>query len=292
MTDAVTTTAAPAADTAAPATTSAPAVAPAAAPAADWTTSIADETTRAWVVAKGFKDPTALAQSTLNLEKLTGDLNSVLKVPKDDSPDAWNQVYDRLGRPKEAKEYGLKPPEGSDGKFLETASQWMHEAGLNPRQARALAEKFNGHATGLVQQQQDAIKARDTEQAAKLKADWGADFERHAALVDKACEAFGMKQEQLEALRAAMGPGDAMKFLHSVGSKLGVEGNFVNGGKGGFATMSPEMAQARLKELVSSKTFAEQFNSPDAATRAQARREKDELTRIAYPGEQVLRASR
>jgi hypothetical protein len=37
-----------------------------------------------WVQAKGFKDPARLAQSTLNLEKLTGDLNSVVRIPKDD----------------------------------------------------------------------------------------------------------------------------------------------------------------------------------------------------------------
>lgn len=253
----------------------------------DWTPHVADEAVRGWVAAKGFKDPGALAQSALNQEKLLGvPAESIVKLPKDDNADAWNAVYDRLGRPKDPKEYGLPLPEGDKGEFAAEAAKWFHEAGLNGKQGRTVAEKWNAHVAAAQKQQSEATKARDAEQVTKLKADWGPQFEPNMALVDKAAQAFGISTEHVQALKAAMGPGAAAKFLHAIGSKLGVEGDFVSGGaRGGSGNFStPEAAQAQIAALREDKGFVQRFAAGDSEARAEMKR----LHRLAYPGDTVL----
>jgi len=281
MTEAAT-AAASTAETATAATTT-----PATTAAFDWNTGIVDEAVKGWVSAKGFKDPAALAQTAYNQEKLLGvPADQIIRMPKDDNPEAWNAIYDKLGRPKDPTEYGLPVPEGDKGEFAATASKWFHEAGLTGKQARAVAEKWNGHVAELVKVQNEATAARDAEQVARLKADWGPQFEANAQQVDAAAKAFGMNAEQLTALKAAMGPAAAMKFMHAIGSKLGVEGEFVSGdgksGPSGFNT--PEAAKAQIKALERDQGFVKRFTTGDVEARAQMRK----LHQIAFPGDTVL----
>lgn len=233
--------------------------------------------------AKGFKDVASLAQSTLNLEKLTGDLNSVVRLPKADaSADEWTKVYDRMGRPKLPAEYGLKPLEGTDGKFLETAAGWMHEAGLNGKQARTIAEKWNAHVSETMKTQTTESEAKHNAQLEQLKKDWGADFDKHTSLVDSAAQKFGMTEQQLTALKQAMGPADAMKFMHAIGKGLGVEGELVGNGKGGgFNGTTAAQAQGQITELRKDPAFTARFLAGDV----EARKQMEQLHKLAYPGD-------
>jgi hypothetical protein len=227
----------------------------------------------------------SLAQSTLNLEKLTGDLNSVARIPKDDNADQWGQLYDKLGRPKLPAEYGLKPLEGTDGAFIETAATWMHEAGLSGKQARTIADKWNSHIAESLKAQTTEAEVKHNTQIEQLKKDWGADYEKHVSLVDNAISKFGMTNEQLLALKAAMGPGDSMKFLHNIGKSLGVESNFIgNGGGGGFNGTTAEQAKAQIDMLRKDHAFIQRFQANDA----EARKEMDRLHKLAYPGDMTF----
>src|SRR4051812_33433335 len=91
-------TAAPAAGTGAPA-------------AFDWKTAGLDDASAAFVAEKQFKDMSTAIQSHRNLEKLVGvPADKLLRLPTDDSPEAWNAIYDKLGRPKDAAGYNLPLP--------------------------------------------------------------------------------------------------------------------------------------------------------------------------------------
>lgn len=254
----------------------------------DWSTTVADESVRGWVMAKGFKDPAALAQTALNQEKLLGvPADQIVRLPKEATPDAMRAVYERLGAPKDVAEYNLPVPEGDKGEFAKVAAGWMHELAVPAPLARGIAEKWNAHVAAAVKAEQEQTQARDTEQIGKLRAEWGSQFDANTALVDKAATAFGMSTEALNALKAAMGPGEAMKFMHSIGSKLGVEGDFISGeGKGGAGAFNtPAAAQARIQQLQNDKSFAQRFNSKDPTTRSEARAEMSRLHKIAYPGD-------
>ncbi|HBV4764755.1 TPA: hypothetical protein MDZ03_003013, partial [Klebsiella pneumoniae] len=43
------------------------------------------------------------------------------KLPDDGDEKGWQDLYAKLGRPEKIEDYGIKPPEGSDGTFLNTA---------------------------------------------------------------------------------------------------------------------------------------------------------------------------
>ena len=252
----------------------------------DWAGAIPDETVRGWTLAKGYKDVAGLAQSAWNQEKLLGvPADQIVKLPKDDNAEAWSTVYDRLGRPKDPKEYGLPVPEGDKGEFAATAAKWFHEAGLSARQARVVAERWNAHVVATTKTQTDTATAAEQAEGVKLKADWGAKFDENVKLVDAAAVTFGMTAEQLLALKTVMGPSAAMKFVHAIGSKLGVEGTFVSADRmagGQFTT--PELAKARIEALKGDKGFIARFTSGDVDARAEMRK----LHREAYPGDTVL----
>ena len=121
-------------------------------------------------------------------------------------------------------------------------------------------------------------------QVSTLKAEWGDKYQSNSELVDRAAAVFGVTKDQLDALRVAMGPGAAMKFMHNIGSKIGTEGEFITGdGQVGFKGMTPEQASNQIARNRADKTFSERFNSHDPKVRAEARAEMDRLHSIAYP---------
>lgn len=259
--------------------------APAGGTPADWISGISDEGVRSWVTTKGFKDPAAVATSAWNLEKLIGvPQDRIVKLPGDDKPEAWNEVYTRLGRPENADGYKIPVPEGGNPEFAKTAAAWFHEAGLGQKQAEKLAGKWNEYMGQQAQAQQDALAAAGTEQAGKLKTEWGASHDANIAIAQKAAKAFGFNEQAIDALQQAMGYDGVMKMLHSIGSKIG-EDNFVGGGgapSGGAS--SPDAAKAEIALLRKDGDFTQRLLRGDA----EAKTKWSRLHQQAFPGETIL----
>ncbi len=285
---AATTTDAAAATATAAATTTAATTTAAAAPAApaDWTASIADPDTKNWVTAKGFKDPASVAQSARNLEKLIGGgLDKILKIPGDDTPEAWNDVYAKLGRPDAQEKYSFKAPEGADPKFAEAAKAWFHGAGLNDKQATAITEAWNNHVAQALQTQNEARTAENAKQLDGLKKEWGAAFEQNMQLVDRAAKELGLDEKVLTALRDSMGGAAAAKFLHTLGTKVGEAAFHTGDNPAGFGgALTPAQAQAKIAELKHDKGFVAKYLSKDSGALAEMAR----LHKMAYPDDTLL----
>jgi hypothetical protein len=278
--------AAPPVDSSAP-----PPAAPPAAPpppaAFDWGAVTLDPDIKALVTDRQWKTPNDLAKSYQNLEKLTGvPPEQIIKLPKGDDPNAWNEVWNKLGRPAKAEEYKIPLPEGDKGEFAKVAAQWFHEAGLTQAGATKLATQWNNYQAAQAKAYNETMTARDTQEVATLKTEWGADYDKHAAVVDQAAKVFGMTPEQLADLKYVMGPKAAMTFLRNIGSKLGVEDpNFPTGQQPqGFNNLSPEQANAEISRLKKDKAFAQEFNSADPRVRSEARAKMARLAIIAAPG--------
>lgn len=259
------------------------------APAAsyDWKANGFDDNAVNYITTKGWKSPTDLHQSYVNLEKLTGvGPDKLIKLPTNDDPNAWNEVYTKLGRPADAKGYQLPVPEGDNGEFAKTAAGWFHEAGLPQSMANKLTEKWNAHNATTMQAEQARIQQTQAAEVESLKVAWGANYQANEAIVQRAAETFGMNQQQLEALRNTMGPKAAMEFMHKIGSKIGVDDKFVNGNTppNGFQTLTPEQAQAKIQANSRDRAFAERFSSKDPKVRQEAREESNRLHLIAFPG--------
>lgn len=251
----------------------------------DWTATL-DADALGYVQSKGFKGPGDVLTSYRNLERVVGaPPESIIKLPKDDSPEAWSQVYDRLGRPKEAKDYSVTVPEGQDPKFADTAKGWFHEAGLSAKQASAIVEKWNAHAAELQKANQTAYEASVVEDTNKLKLEWGGKYDENVALAKKAANAFGLDAPTIDRIETALGHAGLVKLFHNIGSKMGVEDQHLLGnGKPGFAGMTVEQARARRNELMTDKAFGARYKQGDA----DARREIETLNRIIAPGEMTI----
>lgn len=253
----------------------------------DWNSAGLDADTLGYVQNKGWKGVPDALTSYRNLEKLTGvPADKLIKLPKDNNPEEWNQVYSKLGRPESADKYDIPLPEGDNGELAKVARGWFHENGLSVSQARGVAEKFNGYLTEQLTAQQARVNQEHQAQVVSLKGEWGDKYDANSAVVDRAAKAFGMTAEHVLALRNSMGPSAAMKFLYNIGSKIAVEDSELLGGGGtnpGFNGMSVEQAQSRIGELRKDRAFVERFNSPDPKTRQEARAEMQRLHRIAYP---------
>lgn len=268
-------------------------------PAFDWKSFNLDPATQNVVEAHGWKDIPSMVNSYSNLQKVlgikSGSPDRVLVLPKDgDPPEAWNEVFTKLGRPAKAEEYGLPVPEGQPRDFANKASEWFHELGIPKGAAVKLAERFNAYGLEMSTAQQAQITEAHNKQMTDLKTEWGANYESNSLLVDKAAQTFGMGKEELSALKQAMGPGAAMKFLHNIGSKLGAEGRFVDGeGGNSDPVMSPAQAEAEIQRLKKDQSFIQQWNSTsDPKARQDARALMSKLQQMARPGATEIRAAK
>lgn len=107
-----------------------------------------------------------------NASKLIGGEKVVLPQGKLDTPENWQTVFDRLGRPKSADGYKLERPdlpegmtvnEGFEKKFLAAS----HYLGLLPWQVKGLYQLYNGEQVAGFKD----FEARQTELAEKSEAE-------------------------------------------------------------------------------------------------------------------------
>lgn len=234
---------------------------------------------KGYVETKGFKDPKDLTIAYRNLEKLQGvPADQLLRMPKADDADGMGKLYDRLGRPAKPEDYGIKAPDGDSGEFAKAASAKFHELGLNAKQAQALIgwyAEFGGAQSAAA-----SAKLAETQKAdaAALQKEWGAAYEKKLSVVDGVADAFEMDEQQLVALRKAMGPAGALRFMAKIGERLG-EDSFVSGDKPVKGALTPDGAKTRIKELMKDQTFQADLT----ANKVEAKKLWDDLHTWAYP---------
>lgn len=263
---------------AAAATTPAPAATP-----TDWTTGFNDET-KGYVQNKGFKTPGDVLDSYRNFEKLMGTPKErILKLPEKEDDPAWGEIHERLGKPKDAKDYDIKVPEGlGDEEFAKWARGTFHELNLTKKQADALTAKWNEHVGGMVKTKGESYAQQVDAQQANLKKEWGAAHDQNLNIAKNAAREFGMEPKVIDALQDAMGYDGVMKFMHQIGSKIGEHQFIPNGGGGsgaGFGILSPAAAMNKIAVLKQDPGFVQRYTTGDAA----ARQELEQLHKWAYP---------
>lgn len=255
---------------------------PAAMPTNDWTTGFNDEL-KGYVQTKGFKDPAAVVESYRNFEKLQGvPQDKLLKLPEKDDDPNWGLVWDKLGRPKEAKEYNVEvPPEFGDDSFAEWAKNTFHQLNMPKKQAEALAKKWNEYISTTMNQQKTDRQLETQQQELALKKEWGAAFEQNIVQAGRAAKQLGIDEATLDKLESAMGFAGVVKFVHGLAAKIG-EDSFVGGASnsGGFrGVLTPEQATHRIAALKNDSDFVRRYIAGDTG----ARTEMETLHKMAHP---------
>lgn len=255
------------------------------APAADqqpasWYSGFSDETLRGYIETKGFKDPSALAESYRNLEKLRGvPENELVRIPKEGDTEAWNAYYARMGRPENADGYSLPIPEGGDDTFAKQAAQWMHEAGLTPAQAQILAGKNNEFIAAQMKAHQDQQAVESDRQMSELKTEWGQAYEQNTEIARRAASQFGLTEEMLSGIEDAIGTKQLMVLFNNIGQGLGEhKAHGIGSGDNSFK-LSPAAAQERIKQLGGDPDWSKKYLAGGANEKA----EMERLQQMAYP---------
>lgn len=221
-----------------------------------------------WMTRSGFKTPADFASGFMATKKLVGhDPKDVIVRPKEGDATARLAVMRALGAPEKAADYGLKPPEGVDGKFLEVATGWFAELGIPKAEAAGLVERWNAY--GAAQQ-----KASDEQFAAErkagldaLKAKHGDGMGRLAAEATAATRQAGLTDEQVRAIEDVLGVGPATEFMAKLGKPF-VESAFKGAdSKGGTFDLTLDQIDAEIDALRADKAFVARWNAGDVEAR-------------------------
>lgn len=247
----------------------------------DWTSGFNDDL-KGYVQNKGFKDPSAVLDSYRNLEKLVGvPKERLLKLPeKDDAPE-WNEIYERLGKPKDAKDYNIEiPKDMGDEKFGDWARKTFHEAGLPKKQGDKLASEWNKYVSSTMAERETARQERYANEDKALRSEWGMAYDQEINAAGRAAQVFGIDGDTIDKIEKAMGFAGTMKLFNSMAKKIG-EDKFVapDGGSGKFNVMTPEAAKQRIESLKADKTWTAKYLSGDVSTKD----EFEKLLKMANP---------
>lgn len=230
----------------------------------DWKSSFNPEL-KAFIDNKQFKDPSDLATSYQNMEKLLGaPKERLLKLPEAFTDDKGKPtaearaLYERLGAPKEAKEYELPvPKEGGDSKLMEHFAGIFHEAGIPKDAGKKIAESWNAYQQQIVQANKEATTLKFNQDVEGLKKEWGAAVDQNTNIAKEAVRTMGLTSEQTTAIAAALGHAETMKLFHKFGKQVG-ESSFVSGQRNS-EIREPSTAKAKIKELMSDKSFGKRL---------------------------------
>lgn len=245
--------------------------------AGNWYDGFQDNELKGYVQNKGWKDPADLAVGYKNLEKLLGAEKMPMPKGADDA-EGWNRVYDALGRPKSAEDYKLPVPQGDDGTFAKVAAGKFHELGLTAKQAEGLAAWYNEQGNGRMTQMQQELAAKAESDMQSLKQEWGGAFDENVEYGRRAAREYGLNAEKLSALENALGTGEMLKLMATIGRAQG-ESEFVTSSTGNTFGMTPSAAQQRISALRADKTWTAKYISGDADARSEMQR----LMNLAYP---------
>lgn len=210
-----------------------------------------DTGTQEWLGKKGVKDVASLAKTAFNAESLLG--KSVQLPGEGATKEELDKFFNRLGRPEKAEGYDFKLPDGLpkelpyDGEFAKEFKSWAHEAGLTPRQAALVHDKFVSRTGSFFTKQREAEEARAVSVTDTLAKEWGDPggdpFKANVEDMTRAVKGLNLEGALKEAglLGSIEGQGsyvrnaDIAKALAKIGKEMFREDNLVGGVSGGVA---------------------------------------------------------
>lgn len=246
------------------------------APIGAWHESITDEALRGYVEAKGFQSVEDVIKGHQNIEKLVGDKVKLTALPGEDAtPEQLAEFYTKLGRPDKPEDYKLQAPEGADKAFTESAAKWMHDLGLNTKQAGTLAEQFNTYMANHLDSQVKQMEIAEQNDIASLKKEWGQNYDANLEKARRAARAFGCDDATSWKIQEAIGANKMLTMFSNIGNGFS-EHTMHGGNQSSPFGMSVEGARVRHAEILRDPALRSKYLNKDSALR----NEMDTLNRI------------
>lgn len=210
--------------------------------------------------------------------KLKEKVPDLVEVPADPAKfaEVEGMLFERLGRPKDAKEYpalkdlGVQVP--AEIKIEEQQLRdYAHGLGMTKKQ---FAELAKATVAERVKASQMTSEAR-----AVLKKELGDAFDERLLAAAAAAKKMGASDAEVDSIRTGNVPPHTARNWINVAKAIGAEGSEFGREGGGATKMTPAEAQAQIAELYNNKALFEKSH-PDNKRLAL---KLVDLTRIAYP---------
>ena len=194
-----------------------------------WKDSISEEFRKDPNIEK-FTEIDALAKSYINATKMIGQ--DKVAVPTNNSTEeAWNEVYDKLGRPESAEKYSLDAKSkvvSLDDNAVKQFAETSHKLGLNNKQAQGLLEFYKTNMEGTAQQAKIDTETAQAQSEQALRSEWGREFDT--------------KVKQAGSLAKANIKPEILDMTLSNGTRLGDHPEIIKG----FAKIAGMMAEDKI----------------------------------------------
>lgn len=230
---------------------------------------------------RDYKDLGGLLKSHINLQSMVGNN---IPMPKDENDESWNQVYDKLGRPKTPAEYQLKlADEFKDIQLDENRTKWaqdlFHKAGLNSRQANAI---LNEYVKLEMQQMQEADNS--DKWVNQIKQEFGDKFEEKTTLAQQAVKMFGDQETRQWLTDSGLGNHPSLvKMFANIGNLLKEDKAFTEGASSNGFVADPAQAKMDIGKLNADKEFMSAYMNNEAPGHKEAVERMQRLYKVAYP---------
>lgn len=228
-----------------------------------------DPEVRGHIDNKGWKvdDPravvTEMAKAWKAAEKFVGaPADQVLKLPKDAADEAgWAAVRQRLGMPKEAKEYDFSSVKFSDGTeldqgFVDALRPALHKAGVAKEIAPEIVRAVVGFMDNADKIETETRNTTMRNEQAALQKEWGSNFEFNRLTAMQGAKRLGVDEATVKQLESSMGFAKTMEMFRKIGAGTN-EDTFIQGGTGNPTTTNG--AIARKSELMSDPEFVKNY---------------------------------
>jgi hypothetical protein len=177
-----------------------------------------------------FTEIDALAKSYINATKMIGQ-DKVVIPTNNSTEEAWNEVYDKLGRPESAEKYSLDAKSevvNLDEAAIKSFAEQSHKLGLNNKQAQGILEFYKNNMEGTAQQEKIDMETAHAQSEQQLRQEWGRDFDS--------------KLKQAKALAQANIDRNFLESQLKDGSKVGDHPEVIKG----FAKMASMMQEDKI----------------------------------------------
>lgn len=207
-------------------------------------------------------------------EKLVTRVPGLYYFPKEGDEAATAALYEKLGRPKEPKDYEVVVPK--DGTEIPGFRDIVHKSGLTKAQVKNLSGWFSEIQSGMAKQQLDA----HTAEVAKLDSEWGAAKPQKIAAIVALAAKTGAPAQMIEAIQKGTMPPAALRWYDSMVKAIGTEGTALTTDKNtGAVQLTPKEAEAQIDEIMARADY--RAKTP----LGQSLRDKvQELAKVAWPG--------
>lgn len=186
-------------------------------------------------------------------KKLQEKVPGLMATPNFDDGETLSDLYTKMGRPAEAKDYKAPEFKNAKGEVIKDAGKELAEsfkepafkAGLSQEKYEEVLSSIITPSIGAHEQTLDLQRA----DRAKLAETWGAAHERNSTVVTNFLKQTDAPEGVMGALKAGTIDSSTMLWIHSLASKsIGNQGDFQKDNSDS-GVMTPEEASIKISEI-------------------------------------------